>query len=174
MIGYRFSVAVVVLAVATGSCQSDPTALMDPETQLASVVPAGGAVGVDPAAPVVAEFTHPVMDGMEKYMAVHEGEVTGPTIAGAWEWSEDRTRATFRPSSPLKSGTRYTIHLGGGMLDLAGHVLGLSTHGPQMGGQWATGQMMSGGMTGVTGSMMGPGWRHANGSYGMLFTFTTA
>lgn len=28
-------------------------------------------------------------------------------------------------------------------------------------------------MMGAGGTMMGPGWRHANGSYGMIFEFTT-
>ena len=50
-------------------------------------------------------------------------------------------------------------------------------------GQWATaaivghgpgpGPGMGGGMVGDS-SMMGPGWRHPNGTYGMVFTFTTA
>jgi hypothetical protein len=42
-------------------------------------------------------------------------------------------------------------------------------------GQWATGAMMGyGPAPGLGGGMMGPGWRHANGTYGMVFTFTTA
>jgi hypothetical protein len=51
-------------------------------------------------------------------------------------------------------------------------------HGDMMGGQWATQSMMTGGMgmgSGSMGSHMGTGWQHPdNGSYGMVFTFTTA
>jgi len=46
-----------------------------------------------------------------------------------------------------------------------------------MGGHWVTQQMLGdwgGGMMGGMGSMMGPGWQHHNGTYGMVFTFTTA
>ena len=47
--------------------------------------------------------------------------------------------------------------------------------GQMMGGQWASGSMMTGGGTmGGDGSMMGPGWQGANGMYGMVFSFTTA
>jgi hypothetical protein len=34
--------------------------------------------------------------------------------------------------------------------------------------------MMSGNHGGMAWGMMGSGWRNANGSYGMLFSFTTA
>jgi hypothetical protein len=47
--------------------------------------------------------------------------------------------------------------------------------GQMMGGQWASGSMMTGGGTmGGNGSMMGPRWQGANGMYGMVFSFTTA
>ncbi|HUC40086.1 MAG TPA: hypothetical protein VMR92_04575 [Gemmatimonadales bacterium] len=42
----------------------------------------------------------------------------------------------------------------------------------QHGGEWATREMMGGGMMG--GDMMGSGWRHPNGTYGMVFAFATA
>jgi hypothetical protein len=45
--------------------------------------------------------------------------------------------------------------------------------GEQFGGQWVSGGMM-GGMGSMSGSMMGNGWQHPNnGTYGMIFTFTT-
>jgi hypothetical protein len=44
----------------------------------------------------------------------------------------------------------------------------MEQYGMGMGGQWATGGMM-GGQTG----MMGTGWHNSNGSYGMVFGFTT-
>lgn len=86
-------------------------------------------------------------------------------------WSTDRTVLTFTPAQPLKAQTRYSLHLGGGMRDTDG---GFVDYGPcvgQYGGQWATQGMMGGGMMG--GNMMGEGWRHPNGTYGMVFTFTT-
>ena len=55
----------------------------------------------------------------------------------------------------------------------------MERHGAGMGGQWATESMMTGGTQhgggmGPGGGMMGQGWQHpSNGSYGMLFSFTT-
>ena len=88
-----------------------------------------------------------------------------------WTWSADRSKLTFMPQSPLKAQTTYTLHLGGGMMDADGDDIGYQQCVEAMGGQWATRQMM-GGMMG--GGMMGPGWENANGTYGMIFTFTTA
>ena len=48
-------------------------------------------------------------------------------------------------------------------------MVGLERNGMTMGGQWASGTMM-----GSNTGMMGPGWQHANGTYGMIFTFTTS
>jgi hypothetical protein len=56
------------------------------------------------------------------------------------------------------------------MRDRMGSALDYEQCVGQHGGQWATGGMMGMGDS----SMMGSGWRHANGSYGMVFTFTTA
>ena len=65
--------------------------------------------------------------------------------------------------------THYTMHVGGGMTDQAGHGIDIDTHGPDMGGDWATDDMMMGGHP-----HMGDGWQHSNGSSGMVFGFTTA
>ncbi len=59
------------------------------------------------------------------------------------------------------------------MRDASGRPIDYGPCLSQYGGQWATSGMMDGGMMG-DGSMMGPGWRAANGTYGMVFTFTTA
>jgi hypothetical protein len=165
------SLAAAVLLGAAGC--SDEIVAPDAATQLASVVPAGGAVNVDVGSVIVVEFSHPMMVGMEAYLAVHEGEVTGPVVAGIWAWSADRTRVAFQPASPLKPRTRYTIHIGGGMKDADGRMIGFGDHGGQMGGQWVSSRMMRGGMMGGTNAMMGDGWRHANGTFGMVFSFTT-
>ncbi|MBI4538273.1 MAG: Ig-like domain-containing protein [Gemmatimonadetes bacterium] len=152
----------------------------DAATELASVIPAGGSTGVHPDSPIVVEFTHAMGMGMgmEMYAALHEGDVNGPVVAGTWSWSADRRRATFTPASSLRSRTRYTIHVGGGMRDAGGNPIGFDQHGQHMGGRWVMGQMMSGGMmsgmNNMMSGMMGPGWQHANGTYGMIFPFTTA
>lgn len=166
------AVVLMALVLGAGACGDDPAAVEE-NTQLALVSPAGGAVAVDRAGTITVEFNGSMMAGMEQYMVLHEGDVTGPLVAGSWSWAGDRRRVTFSPAAPLKAAARYTLHLGGGMMDADGHTVGLGRNGSGMGGQWATSGMMGAGM-GSTSSMMGEGWRHANGSFGMLFTFTTA
>ena len=160
--------ALTGLGLLTAMACSDDITAPDASTQFAAVVPAGGSVSVDPGTVVVIEFTHAMMSGMESYAVLHEGDARGPVVPGTWTWSQERTRATFTPGNALRSQTQYTLHLGGGMMDANGEGIGFGDHGRHMGGQWATGQMMGG-----AGGMMGPGWSHANGTYGMVFTFTT-
>jgi hypothetical protein len=140
----------------------------DGDTIVASIAPDGGATDVDPAGPIALTFSGPMRAGMEDYIAMHRGEVAGPVVPGSWAWSDNRTRLSFTPTSPLDPGTAYTIHLGGGMMDAGGRALGYEHCLDQHGGRWATDQMM-----GANGGMMGSGWQHANGTYGMTFTFTT-
>ncbi len=170
---FLFALALPLLAACAGA--DTPAA---PATVLAAVVPTGGAVGVDPAGIVTVTFSHALMAGMEQYAALHQGDVTGPVVAGTWALSPDRTKLTFTPAVPLQSKTKYTIHLGGGMMDASGRPVNMDP-GQMMGGQYAGGSMMTGGgmgggmMNGGSG-MMGPGWQGANGAYGMVFSFTTA
>jgi hypothetical protein len=157
---------VVALAAA---CTGEPAAPL-PTTSIVSLEPSGGATGVDPAAPIVITFSHPMPAGMEQYVALHEGGLAGPLAAMSCTWSSDETVLTCTPREPLATATRYALHIGGGMRDQMGGGLDYEQCIGQHGGQWA-----AGGMMGVGDSrMMGPGWRHANGSYGMVFTFTTA
>lgn len=176
------SLIAVPLVLSVVACSHDGTT---PEvlevTLLLSVVPAGGASDVDPDGPIEVRFEHPMMSGMESYALLHLGDVTGSAVEGAWSFSPDRTVLAFAPGSPLRPSTRYTIHLGGGMIDGEGHPVDWQTHGPGMGGEWATDAMMGSGMgpgMGMDGPAgaghMGSGWEHANGSYGMVFSFTTA
>lgn len=153
--------------VLTAGCSSN---MIDaaPATQLVSVSPRGGAASVTVSADIVLTFNQGMMAGMEQFMALHQGGVTGPTAAMTCNWSDGQRMLTCRPGQPLAAGTRYTIHVGGGMMDASGLSVGMDRYGMGMGGQWATGGMM-GGQTG----MMGTGWMHANGSYGMVFEFTT-
>lgn len=154
------------------ACAGHPTDVPD-ATELLSVVPVGGAVDVDPNEPVTIQFSHPMGFGMEQYVALHEGDISGPVVAGTWTWQEDRTSLTFTPDEPLKPQTQYTVHIGGGLMDGVGNLLDCR-RGEQFGGQWVTNGMM-GGMGSMAGGMTGDGWRHpGNQNYGMSFSFTTA
>ena len=70
-------------------------------------------------------------------------------------------------------GPTHNLHLGGGMTSAGGMAVDY-TAGLGMGGQWIMGGMMTGTHGGMGRGMMGSGWHNANGSYGMVFTFTTA
>ena len=162
----------VVAGVVTAACQESVAPVGD--TTVLSVVPAGGTTNVDPKQPVVIAFSHAMGMGMQQYAALHEGDVTGPVVQGTWSWSSDGLTLTFTPAAPLKAQTEYTLHLGGGMMDSDGNLLNYDHCTGEHGGQWATSAMMGGSMMGQNGGMMGSGWEHPNGTYGMFFSFTTA
>lgn len=153
-----------LLAAGCGSGMTD-TSLA---TQLLSVSPRNGTVGVAATPDIVLTFNHSLMAGMEQYLALHQGDVNGPAVSMTCTWSDSGKTVTCRPGLPLAGATAYTIHMGGGMRDAGGQPIGMDQYGMGMGGRWATGGMM-GGQAG----MMGSGWRNANGSYGMVFGFTT-
>ena len=88
-------------------------------------------------------------------------------------WSTDRTQATCTPTSPLASRTRYALHLGGGMSGANGVAVDC-TPSLGLGGLWVTGGLMAPTHGGMGWGSMANGWYAANGSYGMVFTFTTA
>jgi hypothetical protein len=168
---WLLTLAAVPLALAGCGAEPNAPALT---THVVSVVPAGGATGVDPNAPIVVTFDQPMQVGMEQYAALHEGDVTGPVVPGTWAWSNGHATLTFTPMRPLMSQVQYTLHMGGGMRATDGGLVDWSSCVGQQGGQWATQQMMGGGgMMGGDATMMGPGWRASNGTYGMVFPFTT-
>ena len=164
------TMAVLLLLV---GCSDDGTGPSEEPAALLEVSPEGGAPGVDPEGPVRVRFSHSMMGGMERYALLHRGDATGPVVEGNWDFAEDRTVLVFSPDRPLLRDTRYTVHLGGGMRDADGHTVDFHSHGDRMGGGWATSGIMGGGMHG-DGHHAGDGWRHANGSHGMVFPFTTA
>lgn len=95
--------------------------------------------------------------------------------------AEQTVLASVTPDGPLQPATDYVVHLGGNMMDADGEHVNMEEHGQQMGGGWATDDMMmGGGMSGMDVEMdpsghMGGNWDHpSNGSHGMIFTFTTA
>ena len=174
---------VALVSMAAGACSGEVTAPEDDTAELLSMVPAPGAVDVSVGASVDITFDHAIGFGMEEFAALHEGSLTGPLVDGMWSLSEDRTVLTFTPDQQLKVATTYVVHLGAGMTDENGEHVGLEQHGLGMGGEWATESMMTGGGMGSgmgsgmgdNSQMMGDGWAHpTNGSFGMVFSFTTA
>lgn len=153
--------------ILSSACSSS---MMDTElaTQLLSVSPRGGTTNVVTSSDIVLTFDQPMMAGMEQYLALHQGAVTGATMPMGCNWSNAQRTLTCRSSQPLASATRYVIHMGGGMMDANGLRVGMESSGVGMGGQWVGSGMMTG-----QASMMGNGWKHTNGSYGMAFEFTT-
>lgn len=175
-------VAFLVLATlisGLNACSSATGPATTPATALVSVTPPGGATSVSPSGPIVVAFSHGMYTGMEMDVSLHEGDVTGPTVACTTTWSTGRDTLTIMPATPLKAATQYTLHVGGGMKDANGDIIDMTQHGAMMGGQWATSSMMAGaGMMGgggpMSGQEMGPGWAGTNRMYGMIFSFTTS
>ena len=167
---FRILAAPALLAGAVLAAAGCSSGMMDTnlETQLLSVSPRGGAIGVGSTSDIVLTFSRPMMTGMEQYVVLHQGDVAGPAMPMRCTWSDGQRTLGCRPDRPAAPATRFTIHLGGGMMDAEGLGVGMERFGMDLGGRWATGGMM-GGQTG----MMGAGWRHGNGSYGMVFEFTT-
>lgn len=147
---------------------------MGPGAVFMSVAPPGGALGVSTSSTVVFRFGASMAAGMEQYVDLHMGDLAGPTVPMNHTWSADRTTLTCTPQSPLAPRTTYVVHLGGGMMTQAGQAMDYGQYGPGMGGQWIMGGMMGTSHGGASWGMMGTGWRNANGSYGMGFSFTTA
>ncbi len=192
----RLSALLLLLPLASACAEEDPTAL-EPPPALLSVAPQDGSVGVDPAGDVVLEFDHALRPGMEAYVDLHEGDLTGPVVPGVWVLADGGRTLRFTPDQPLKPFTGYTIHVGGGMWGADGQPVDLERHRTVHGGAWAPGSMMGegwggpgyGGGQGPAGGHHGPGdgpygpgygphagegWAHPdNGTGGMTFTFTT-
>lgn len=170
------------LVLMAGACSDDVTGPDTDVAALLSMEPAPGSVDISVGASVDITFDHAIGFGMQEYAALHEGALTGPEVEGAWTLSEDRMVLTFTPDQQLQAATTYVVHLGAGMTDEHGNHVSLEQHGLGMGGEWATESMTTGGMGSGMGSgmgqndqMMGDGWAHpTNGSFGMIFSFTTA
>jgi len=166
------SVLIASGALATLAACSGDAILGGPDdtgrAALHSVSPANGVTGVSITMSMAMNFSRPMGRDMEKYIVVHEGSLTGSAVGGKWRWSSDRRTLTFTPDVPLRARTTYVIHMGGDMQGQNGRPLD-HTQCASLGGRAVSEGMMSGGM-----GMMGAGWRGADGSYGMIFTFTTA
>lgn len=171
----RRPLAVLLLSACSrsdaGVGSADPNAPV-----LLSIQPASAAISVDPTAPVVLRFSHAMTTGMEMLVVLHEGSISGPAVTATATWSSDRTTLTLMPQSPMKRVTTDVMHMSPSLQDAVGHMINLSPDA-MMGGQAVSAGMMGGGamMNGQWGpGMMGAGWKAANGTFGMSFTFTTA
>ena len=168
------SLAVVAACGSDGTGPSGPPNTSGATTELVSVTPHGGATGFPTNGPMTMTFSQPMMAGMEQFLDLHQGDVSGPLAPISCTWSSDRTTVTCVPQQPLQPNSPYTFHAGGGMMDADDHVVDMGLHMSQNGGQWLmSGGMMGGMHAGAPMSGMGAGWQAANGSYGMVFPFTT-
>ncbi|MDT8436326.1 MAG: Ig-like domain-containing protein [Gemmatimonadota bacterium] len=166
--------AILALAALTGCTDSSsgPDDAATDGAQLVSVTPAGGATGIAPTTAVRIEFDRPMADGTEDGCLLHAGGIEGPPVDGDWTWSEDHSVLTFTPHGPLADHTDHALHLGGGILDAAGHHVDFDGHGMQMGGVHLESGMMGGGMMG-DGSHGGGLWEGPDGGLGWMFDFRT-
>ena len=176
----RMAVVLLLAPLAVSGCNSSTAPPRAPLADLgvSSVLPTGGATGVDPAAPITIAFNHSMMPGMELLVLLHEGGVTGPAVAGTAMWSADRTLFTFTPSQTLKPNTTYVLHLSPNLKASSGQTINFASCAQLVGGEAVPGSMMNGGMMGGNagqGTMSGPGWQAGSGmwGYGMILTFTT-
>jgi len=165
------SLAVAACGGGDGKDSTGPSAAAT--TELVSVMPAGGSTGVSATGPMVMTFDRPIMAGMEQYLDLHQGDASGPLVAITCSWSADRVTVTCVPGQPLQPKSPYTFHVGGGMMDSDDHPVDMTQHQSQTGGQWLRSGMMGGMHAGAPMSGMGSGWNGADGSYGMVFPFTT-
>lgn len=176
----RISLAFAI-ALSLPACSDSPVATDTEDTlaALLAVQPTGGAFGVAISTQVSITFSHPLPEHVAAFVDMHQGPLTGPMVEGTWSFTPDHMTLMFEPGQPMHSGTGYTIHLGGGMVDTFGRPVDLGTRRAECGGEWALGPMFDGaGMPGGHGwensGHLGNGWAHTNGSYGMVFSFTTA
>lgn len=143
---------------------------------LTEVSPANGAFGVDPAAPVVLRFSHPMMAGMQGLVLLHERDLAGRSVDGIGTWSADRTTLTFLAAVPLRDRTTYVLHIAPGMMDASGRRLDLASAmrlGEMMAGESMSAGGMMGGESVMPGAMMGGGSGMGQRPVGVAFTFTT-
>ena len=143
-----------------------------------SVLPAAATTGVDPTRPITITFNMSMMSGMEMLVVVHEGSVTGPQVTVSSSWSPDRHVLTITPSVMLKAKSTYAVHMSPSLRGTNGKMIDV-TQCATIGCQHVSGGMMDSGASGMmNGSwgagMMGAGWKAGDGTFGMLFTFTTS
>ena len=170
-------IPLAAIGMVSGSvaCSNDSATAPSGDTILESVTPGAGARGVDPSGTITVRFSGPMASGMDRYVDLHQGAISGPVVPMTCALSADRSAVTCTPDQPLHPTTTYTIHMGAGMMDASGRPVETESHGMGLGGQPVTGQMMGGMHGGQPTGMMGSGWSHpGDGHLGMAFAFETA
>lgn len=160
-------------ALGLAGCGEDNATAPNTDTILESVSPTAGATGVNPSTSIMVRFSGPMAAGMEQYVDLHQGDISGPIASMNCTFSADRTTLTCTHDQ-LQSHTGYTIHMGSGMMDAGGHPVEVESHGMAIGGEPVTGQMMGGMHGGQPMGMMGQDWQDSDGHFGMEFTFQTS
>ena len=179
----RNALAVVVIAssFALSACSSGAASLTSADATAPtalSVLPAASSTGVSATTPIVLTFNMSMMSGMEMLVVVHEGSVTGTQVTGTSSWSTDRRVLTIMPATALKAKTTYVVHLSPSLQGMNGKAIDLAQRAT-IGGTLVSGSMMGAGTAGMMNGtwgpgMMGAGWQSTDGTFGMLFSFTTA
>ncbi len=142
-----------LIALTAGACSSNQTTSpTGTAVALRAVSPSAGATGVAVTSAITLGFSGAMASGMEQFMDLHMGDLSGGTVPMRCAWSTDRETLTCTPLSPLMPHTTYTIHVGGGMMGANGRMVDYSP-AQMMGGQWIMGGMMSG----IHGGSMGWG-----------------
>ncbi len=170
MLRHALALSLLAASLTVGACSDGSSSPAAEAPLLVNIAPANQTVGVNPAGTVTLTFNMAMMTGMEMLVVVHEGSVTGAQVPGTSVWSSDRKMMTFTPAAPLKARTTYVVHLAPSLQGANGMTLNMG------GGMMTAGQSVTGGMMGgqMGPGMSGTGWQAANGTYGMIFTFTTA
>ena len=176
-----FAVLVLASTLTLSGCSSSSSSPTSPDASspaALSVLPAASSTGVSVSTPIVITFSMAMMSGSEMLVVVHEGSVTGKQVTGTSSWSTDRRVLTITPAAPLNPKTTYIVHLSPSLQEMNGSAIDLAQC-TSIGGQYVSGGMMSAGMTGMMNGtwgpgMMGAGWQAADGTFGMVFSFTTA
>lgn len=141
---------------------------------MVAVSPVGGAQGVPTGASIDIQFAGFMPASVPGQVDLHVGDLSGPVVPISCLASASGTRLTCTPLDPLRRGTTYVTHLGGGT-GLGGYCGSMSS---MMGGLWMGGLWVGGGsMTGTHGGMGWSGmgsWADGCGGYGVAFPFTTS
>jgi hypothetical protein len=165
------AVSLSLLTALALACSDGTTAPASPTSANAlDAVNIGPSSSANPAGTITISFNGAMMPGMEQYVDLHQGGVTGPLMPMQCAWSADHSTLTCTPTTALTPGTAYTLHMGAGMHGSSGTPVDM-TGGTHMGGTWMTGGTGGTG-DGHHGQMMGGEWHDTAGHDGMLFPFT--
>ena len=175
------AILVISSSLAFGACSSTSSSPTSPDVTTPtalSVLPAASAAGVSATTPIIITFNMPMMSGMESLVVLHEGSVTGAQVTGAASWSADRRVLTITPATSLKAKMTYVMHLSPSLTGTNGRMIDLAQC-TKIGGQSVSANMMGAGTAGMMNGAWGPGmmggaWQATDGTFGMVFSFTTA